>query len=91
MLQPGAYLPARSTRLSEPCRLWPTDSCLPVMYIMKMEWLREDSAFMAVLSTALADAAFFMMAATALESITGTRVAPTITVWPPAVHQPPIW
>ncbi len=82
----GTHLPARSTRLREPCRVWHAPSWQPLMYIMKMEWLREDSAFMAVLSTALALAALFMMTVTSSELVTGTRVAPTMLVWPPAAY-----
>lgn len=85
-----ANLPAKSTRLRAPSKHWPEASCCPLMYSVKTEWLREETAFMAVDSTARAAAAFFSSASAAAGQSTVTLVAPSTIVCPPADHCHPM-
>ena len=78
-----ADLPAKSTRLRAPCRRCPDASCRPVMYSVKTEWLREETAFMAVDSTARAAAAFLTRPSASAAQPMGSLVAPWTTVWLP--------
>ena len=50
------------------------------MYSVNTEWLLEETAFMAVDSTARAAAAFFTRASAAVAQLMGSRVAPWTTV-----------
>ena len=52
---------------------------------VKTEWLREETAFMAVDSTALAAAAFFTRASASVAHPIGSRVDPCPTVCPPVI------
>ena len=74
--QQQTHLPARSTKLRAPCKLWPEVSCRPVMYRVNTEWLLEETAFMAVDSTARAAAAFLTKASAAVAQLMGSLVAP---------------
>ena len=74
--QGQGHLPARSTRLRAPCKLWPEASWRPVMYSVNTEWLLEETAFMAVDSTARAAAALFTKASAAVAQLIGSLLAP---------------
>lgn len=86
--QPGFHLPARSTRLRAPCKQVLLAACCPCMYSMNTLWLREDSAFMAVLSTERACAALRMSVRASCAVRTSARAAPATVVGPPACMQP---
>lgn len=75
-------LPARSTRLRLPSNSAPLSSCLPVMWSVKMEWERDETAFICVASVDRAlPARWISRCATASESMT-VRVAPkTCNAW----------
>lgn len=79
-----AYLPARSTRLREPWTRVAVGAWRPVMKSMKMEWLRDELAFMAVHSEALAAPACLISPAAVSGSAILTRLAPTTEVGSPA-------
>jgi hypothetical protein len=57
---------------------------LAAMYSMNTQWLRLDTAFIAVASQARASLARAISAAALAASVTGSLLAPMTTVWPPA-------
>jgi hypothetical protein len=55
---------------------------VPVMFSEKMQWLRDDCAFMAVHATAFALAALAMIVSTSFMHVTGTMATPGISTIP---------
>jgi hypothetical protein len=78
------HLPAKSTRHRLPVRCVLVAAWLAAMYSMNTQWLRLDTAFIAVASHARASLARAISAAALAASDTGSRLAPMTTVWPPA-------